>query len=96
MAFVQLPAPTPPPEIVQIGGNGPPEAVFIAATLITIAIVVGVVLYPLIKAFARRLEGRAGHWRFAGGKSGQVPPHPQSRCPVRQGASGAGADGHRG
>ena len=60
MMFLQIPPlpPTPAPEAV-VFSNGPPEAVFIAATLIVIAIVVGVVLYPLMKGFARRLEGRA-------------------------------------
>ena len=59
MMLLQLPPlpPTPAPEAV-IVSNGPPEAVFIAATLIAIAIVAGVLLYPLIKAFAKRLEGR--------------------------------------
>ena len=58
---LQIPAPTPPPapEAIIVGGGGPPEAVFIAATLIVIAIVVGVVLFPIMKAFARRLEGKA-------------------------------------
>lgn len=61
MTLSQLPVPpvppTPAPEAVIVSG-GPPEAVFIAATLIAIAIVAGVLLYPLIRAFARRLEGR--------------------------------------
>lgn len=60
MTLAQIPVPPPPPapEAV-IVGNGPPEAVFIAATLIVIAIVTGVVLFPIIRAFARRIEGRA-------------------------------------
>jgi hypothetical protein len=59
MMLVQVPPvpPTPAPDAVIVSG-GPPEAVFIAATLIIGFIVLGVVLYPLIKAFARRLEGR--------------------------------------
>jgi len=60
---LQVPAPPPPPDpiIVQtVGGSGPPEPFFIAVTLIAIAVVVGVVLYPLVRAFARRLEGRGG------------------------------------
>jgi hypothetical protein len=62
LASIQVPAPLPPPPpeavIVGVGGGGPPEALFIAATLIVIAVVVGVLIYPLIRAFARRLEGR--------------------------------------
>ena len=57
----QVPAPTPPPvpeAVIIAGGGGPPEAVFIAATLIIGMVVLGVVLFPLVRAFARRLEGR--------------------------------------
>jgi hypothetical protein len=60
---VQVPAPPPPPEpiLVQtVGGSGPPEQFFIAITLISIAVVTGMVLYPLFKAFAKRLEGKGG------------------------------------
>ena len=61
-ATIQVPAPPAPlpPEavIVGVGGGGPPEALFIAATLIVVAVVVGILIYPLIRAFARRLEGR--------------------------------------
>jgi hypothetical protein len=58
---IQVPAPPPPPDpiIVQtVGGSGPPEQLFIAITLIAIAVTIGVVLFPLVRAFARRLEGR--------------------------------------
>ena len=60
---VQVPAPPAPPDpiIVQtVGGSGPPEQFFIAITLISIAVVTGMVLYPLFKAFAKRLEGKGG------------------------------------
>jgi hypothetical protein len=63
VAMVQVPAPPAPPDpiIVQtVGGSGPPEQFFIAITLIAIAVVTGVVLYPLFKAFAKRLEGKVG------------------------------------
>jgi hypothetical protein len=63
VAMVQVPAPPAPPDpiIVQtVGGGGPPEQFFIAITLIAIAVVTGVVLYPLFKAFAKRLEGKVG------------------------------------
>jgi hypothetical protein len=60
--LMQVPAPPAPlpPEavIVGVGGGGPPEALFIAATLIVVAVVVGILIYPLIRAFARRLEGK--------------------------------------
>lgn len=52
-----LPTVPPAPEAVVIS-NGPPEAVFIAATLVVAFIVIGIVLYPIVRAFARRLEGR--------------------------------------
>lgn len=57
--LLQLPIPPipPAPEAVVIS-NGPPEAVYIAATMVVAFIVVGIVLYPLMRAFARRLEGR--------------------------------------
>ncbi|HVX89851.1 MAG TPA: hypothetical protein VG940_13035 [Gemmatimonadales bacterium] len=59
MMLWQIPVPTPPPapEAVVVAG-GPPEGVFIAATLVVGFIVLGIVLYPLMRAFARRLEGR--------------------------------------
>ena len=52
--------PTPPAPEAVIVSNGPPEAVMIATTLIIGFIILGIVLYPLVRAFARRLEGRAG------------------------------------
>ena len=58
--MLQIPVPpTPPPgpEAVFVS-TGPPEPALIAATLIIGMIVVGVILFPLIRAFARRLEGR--------------------------------------
>ena len=57
---LQVPVPPPPPDpvfVTQVGG-GPPEQLYIAVTLIVIAVVTGVVLFPLFRAFARRLEGR--------------------------------------
>ena len=59
MSLLQVPPlpPTPPPEAVVISG-GPPEAVFIAAVIVTGFIVLGIVLFPLARALARRLEGR--------------------------------------
>lgn len=61
MMFLQLPVPpvppTPAPEAIIVSG-GAPEAVYIAATMVVAFIVLGVVLYPLMRAFARRLEGR--------------------------------------
>ncbi len=51
------PTPPVPPEIVF--GGGPPEAVLIAVTLIVAVIVAGAVLWPLARAFARRIEGKS-------------------------------------
>ena len=57
MLLVQTPAPPPLPDGVFVQ-SGAPEAAVIAATLIIGMIVLGVVLFPLIRAFSRRLEGR--------------------------------------
>ena len=59
--LLQIPVPPvpPAPEAV-IVSSGPPEAVMIATTLIIGFIVLGRVLYPLVSACARRLEGRGG------------------------------------
>ncbi|MGE0439606.1 MAG: hypothetical protein AB7L66_15615 [Gemmatimonadales bacterium] len=54
---VQVPAPPAPPDIFV--ASGPPEGVLIAAVLVVGVIVAGVILMPLIKAFARRIEGRS-------------------------------------
>lgn len=51
--------PTPAPDAVVISG-GPPEGLVIVVGIIVITIVTGIVLYPLFKAFAKRLEGRSG------------------------------------
>lgn len=53
----QVPAPPLPPELVF--RSGPPEAVLIATVLIVGLIVAGVVFGPLIRAFARRIEGKS-------------------------------------
>lgn len=49
------PAPPMPPIIV---GGGPPEEVFFALFAAVAVVVAGIVLYPLVRALARRLEGR--------------------------------------
>lgn len=67
--LLQLPVPPAPPDpviVTQIGA-GPPEQLYIAVTLSVIAIVVGIVLFPLFRAFARRLEGRG-----TGAETGQL------------------------
>jgi hypothetical protein len=63
MMLLQLPAPpapTPPPEavIVGVGGGGVQEYVVIGVTMIAGFIILGIILYPIFKAFARRLEGK--------------------------------------
>ena len=57
----QVPAPTPPPlpdPQVIIAGGGPPDWIAPVAVLTLLIIVGGIVLYPLIRAYARRIEGR--------------------------------------
>lgn len=49
--------PTPAPDAVFVQ-NGPPEVVMIATTLIIGMVILGIILYPLVRAWARRLEGR--------------------------------------
>lgn len=46
-----------PPEIVF--RDGPPERVILAAVFVVGIIVAGIVLWPVIRAFARRIEGKA-------------------------------------
>ncbi len=59
MVIMQFPTPpTPPAPEAVIVQSVPPEAVMIATTLIIGIIVLGVILFPLIRAFARRVEGR--------------------------------------
>ena len=61
--MIQTPVPPIPPEppIAQAPpfpiADGPPEAVLIATVIIIGIIAAGVILLPLIKALARRLEG---------------------------------------
>ena len=52
----QVPAPPLPPEF--IFQQGPPEKLIIGIVVIIGFIVAGVILGPLIKALARRIEGR--------------------------------------
>lgn len=59
---IQVPAPPVPPvpPVPEIWVNsGPPEAVIMASVMIVVIIVAGVVLAPLVRALARRLEGKA-------------------------------------
>ena len=52
MLLQQTPVPLPP------FPPGPPEAGIIAGVVVVIAIVAGILLFPLIRAFARRVEGK--------------------------------------
>lgn len=57
----QIPAPLPPPDIGQIGvqvGGGPPEWIAPFAAMMLLIIVGAIVLYPLVRAWARRIEGK--------------------------------------
>jgi len=56
------PAPLPPmPPLPQeiIIGNSPPEALILGVLSVVALIVGGVILFPIIRAFARRIEGKA-------------------------------------
>jgi len=59
---LQLPAPTAPPDpttvFVSTGAAGPSHDLIIGVTMIVLVIVAGLVLYPLARALARRLEGK--------------------------------------
>ncbi len=48
--------PVPPDFVIQ---SGPPEGVLMAAMLVVGLIVAGVVFAPLIRAFARRIDGKS-------------------------------------
>ena len=52
----QVPAPPAPPEFPVIVSSGPPE--WIAPIIVVTLLVSAVILYPLVRALARRLEGR--------------------------------------
>jgi hypothetical protein len=52
----QVPAPPAPPELPVIVSSGPPE--WIAPIIVVTLLVSAVILYPLVRALARRLEGR--------------------------------------
>ena len=62
MMVLQLPVPqvppTPAPDAVIYQAGGVPDYVVIGLTMMVGFIVLGIVLYPLFKAFARRLEGK--------------------------------------
>jgi flagellar biosynthesis/type III secretory pathway M-ring protein FliF/YscJ len=63
MMLPQVPVPplppTPAPEAVIVGvGGGVQQYVVIGVTVMVGFIILGIILYPLMKAFARRLEGR--------------------------------------
>jgi flagellar biosynthesis/type III secretory pathway M-ring protein FliF/YscJ len=50
------PVPPVPPELPVIVSSAPPE--WIAPIVVVALLVFGIVLYPLVRALARRLEGR--------------------------------------
>lgn len=58
LAQIEIPAPPAPPDLPVIVSGGPPEwiAPFVIA-LVTI-VVGGILLYPVLRAWARRLEGK--------------------------------------
>lgn len=54
----QVPAPTPPPDPQIFIAPGPPEWIAPVAVMTLLIIIGGILVYPLIKAWARRIEGR--------------------------------------
>lgn len=58
--LLQITVPPAPPDIPPwvIDGGGPPALMFLIP--IVGLIVAGIVLYPLLRALARRIEGKAG------------------------------------
>lgn len=75
---VQVPNPPQPPDVSVIvaqppdlppfppfPAGGPPEAVFIAGVLIVGIIVAGIVFGPLLRAYARRIEGKGADAQLA-------------------------------
>ena len=61
--LLQVPAPpvppTPFPDAIGGAGGGMPDYVMIGITMMVGFVILGIILYPLMKAFARRLEGKA-------------------------------------
>ncbi|HET7043135.1 MAG TPA: hypothetical protein VFI13_14040, partial [Gemmatimonadales bacterium] len=57
---IPLPPAPPAPPGVEVITSGPPDGVLAATTIIIGMIVVAIIMYPLIRAWARRLEGKAG------------------------------------
>ncbi len=58
MALWQVPAPPLPPELPIVVGGGMPE--WVGAVVVVVVVVGAVLLYPLLRALARRLEGKGG------------------------------------
>lgn len=56
MSPQQIPVPPPLPDGTVIIGNGPPEWMAPVAVVALLIIVSGIVLFPLVRAYARRLE----------------------------------------
>ncbi|HSR16256.1 MAG TPA: hypothetical protein VLL51_10910 [Gemmatimonadales bacterium] len=58
MMLLQVPAPPAPPELphIIVGSGGPPE--WVAGVTVVALIVSAILLFPLVRALARRLEGR--------------------------------------
>jgi hypothetical protein len=57
MAQIEAPPPPLPPTVVIGGGNDMPPAIFILALLAILATAV-IIFLPLMKAWARRIEGK--------------------------------------
>ena len=54
---IPVPPAPPVPDVFTVA-SGPPEAAIIAGTMIIGFIILGIILYPLARALARRMEGK--------------------------------------
>jgi hypothetical protein len=56
---VPAPPPLPDPQVI-VAGGGPPDWIAPVAVLTLLIIVGAIVAFPLVRAWARRIEGRGG------------------------------------
>lgn len=58
--LLQVPVPPTPPQVFVSTGGPPMDPDVIMAISIVAIIVLGIILFPVLRALARRIEGRAG------------------------------------
>jgi flagellar biosynthesis/type III secretory pathway M-ring protein FliF/YscJ len=70
---VEIPAPPPPPDVPDLPGfvtvqTGPPPAEWIGPVLaiLAVAVLAAILLFPLVKAWARRIEARGADAELRG------------------------------